>query len=210
METPIARRGIMLVLSSPSGAGKTTIASRLLKDPGVEISISHTTRMKRKGEKDGKDYHFVDRETFTRMRDQDAFLEWAVVFDNYYGTTRKPVEEALAAGRDVLFDVDWQGARKLRESAQDDVVAVFILPPSAAALEERLRARAEDLEDVVVRRMRGASNEIQHWDEYDYVVVNDDIEQSVTAVRAILAAERLRRTRLTGLRGFIQNLLAEL
>jgi guanylate kinase len=210
METPIARRGIMLVLSSPSGAGKTTIASRLLKDPGVEISISHTTRMKRKGEKDGKDYHFVDRETFTRMRDQDAFLEWAVVFDNYYGTTRKPVEEALAAGRDVLFDVDWQGARKLRESAQDDVVAVFILPPSAAALEARLRARAEDSEDVVVRRMRGASNEIQHWDEYDYVVVNDDIEQSVTAVRAILAAERLRRTRLTGLRGFIQNLLAEL
>ena len=210
METPIARRGIMLVLSSPSGAGKTTIASRLLKDPGVEISISHTTRMKRKGEKDGKDYHFVDRETFTRMRDQDAFLEWAVVFDNYYGTTRKPVEEALAAGRDVLFDVDWQGARKLRESAQDDVVTVFILPPSAAALEERLRARAEDSEDVVVRRMRGASNEIQHWDEYDYVVVNDDIEQSVTAVRAILAAERLRRTRLTGLRGFIQNLLAEL
>ena len=210
METPIARRGIMLVLSSPSGAGKTTIASRLLKDPGVEISISHTTRIKRKGEKDGKNYHFVDRETFTRMRDQDAFLEWAVVFDNYYGTTRKPVEEALAAGRDVLFDVDWQGARKLRESAQDDVVAVFILPPSAAALEERLRARAEDSEDVVVRRMRGASNEIQHWDEYDYVVVNDDIEQSVTAVRAILAAERLRRTRLTGLRGFIQTLLAEL
>ena len=210
METPIARRGIMLVLSSPSGAGKTTIASRLLKDPGVEISISHTTRMKRKGEKDGKDYHFVDRETFTRMRDQDAFLEWAVVFDNYYGTTRKPVEEALAAGRDVLFDVDWQGARKLRESAQDDVVAVFILPPSAAALEERLRARAEDSEDVVVRRMRGASNEIQHWDDYDYVVVNDDIEQSVAAVRTILAAERLRRTRLTGLKTFVQNLLAEL
>jgi guanylate kinase len=210
METPIARRGIMLVLSSPSGAGKTTIASRLLKDPGVEISISHTTRMKRKGEKDGKDYHFVDRETFTRMRDQDAFLEWAVVFDNYYGTTRKPVEEALAAGRDVLFDVDWQGARKLRESAEDDVVTVFILPPSATALEERLRTRAEDAEDVVKRRMRGASNEIQHWDEYDYAVVNTDIEQSVAAVRAILAAERLRRTRLTGLKTFVQNLLAEL
>jgi guanylate kinase len=210
METPIARRGIMLVLSSPSGAGKTTIASRLLKDPGVEISISHTTRMKRKGEKDGKDYHFVDRETFTRMRDQDAFLEWAVVFDNYYGTTRKPVEEALAAGRDVLFDVDWQGARKLRESAQDDVVAVFILPPSAAALEERLRARAEDSEDVVVRRMRGASNEIQHWDEYEYVVINHDVEQSLAALRAILAAERLRASRLTGLKDFVQNLLAEL
>jgi guanylate kinase len=210
VQTPIARRGIMLVLSSPSGAGKTTIASRLLKDPGVEISISHTTRMKRKGEKDGEDYHFVDRETFTRMRDQDAFLEWAVVFDNYYGTTRKPVEEALAAGRDVLFDVDWQGARKLRESAKDDVVTVFILPPSADALEERLRTRAEDSEDVVKRRMRGASNEIQHWDEYDYVVVNADLEQSVASVRAILAAERSRRTRLTGLKSFIQILLAEL
>jgi guanylate kinase len=210
METPIARRGIMLVLSSPSGAGKTTIASRLLKDAGIEISISHTTRMKRKGEKDGKDYHFVDRETFTRMRDRDAFLEWAVVFDNYYGTTRRPVEEALAAGRDVLFDVDWQGARKLRESAKHDVVTVFILPPSATALEDRLKSRAEDEEDVVKRRMRGASNEIQHWDEYDYVVINTDIEQSVAAVRAILAAERLRRTRLNGLKGFIQTLLAEL
>jgi guanylate kinase len=210
VERPIIRRGIMLVLSSPSGAGKTTIASRLLKDPGIEISVSHTTRLKRKGEKDGKDYHFVDRETFTRMRDQDAFLEWAVVFDNYYGTTREPVEEALAAGRDVLFDVDWQGARKLRESAKDDVVTVFILPPSADALEERLRTRAEDSEDVVKRRMHGASNEIQHWDEYDYVVVNTDLEQSVASVRAILAAERSRRTRLTGLKSFIQILLAEL
>jgi guanylate kinase len=210
MATTIARRGIMLVLSSPSGAGKTTIASRLLEDPGIELSVSHTTRPKRKGETDGKDYHFVDRETFTRLRDQDAFLEWAVVFDNYYGTTRKPVEEALAAGRDVLFDVDWQGARKLRESAKDDVVAVFILPPSVAALEQRLRMRAEDPDDVVTRRMRGASNEIQHWEEYDYVVINTDIEQSVASVRAILAAERLRRTRLSGLKGFVQTLLAEL
>lgn len=210
MDRPIARRGIMLVLSSPSGAGKTTIAKRLLEDPGIELSISHTTRPKRKGEKDGKDYHFVDRETFTRLRDQDAFLEWAVVFDNYYGTTRKPVEDALAAGRDVLFDVDWQGARKLRESAKDDVVTVFVLPPSAAALEQRLRTRAEDADDVVKRRMRGASNEIQHWDEYDYVVVNTDIEQSVASVRAILAAERLRRTRLSGLKSFIQMLLAAL
>src|SRR5581483_242572 len=210
MSKAIARRGIMLVLSSPSGAGKTTIASRLLEDPGIELSISHTARPKRKGEKDGKDYHFVDRETFTRLRDQDAFLEWAVVFDNYYGTTRKPVEEALAAGRDVLFDVDWQGARKLRESAKDDVVAVFILPPSAAALEQRLRTRAEDSDDVVKRRMRGASNEIQHWEEYDYVVVNTDIDRSVASVRAILAAERLRRTRLSGLKGFVQTLLATL
>lgn len=210
MDKTIARRGIMLVLSSPSGAGKTTIASRLLEDPGIELSISHTTRPKRKGETDGRNYHFVDRETFTRLRDQDAFLEWAVVFDNYYGTTRKPVEDALAAGRDVLFDVDWQGARKLRESAKDDVVAVFILPPSAAALEQRLRMRAEDPEEVVKRRMRGASNEIQHWEEYDYVVVNTDIDQSVESVRAILAAERLRRTRLSGLKGFVQTLLAEL
>ena len=210
MGTAVARRGIMLVLSSPSGAGKTTIASRLLEDPSIEISISHTTRAKRKGEKDGKDYHFVDRETFTRMRDQNEFLEWAVVFDNYYGTTRAPVERALAQGRDVLFDVDWQGARKLREQAKDDVVAVFILPPSAAALEERLRVRAEDPEDVVLKRMRGASNEIQHWEEYDYVVVNVDIEQSVATVRSILRAERVRRTRLTGLGDFVKKLLAEL
>lgn len=211
METPIARRGIMLVLSSPSGAGKTTIARRLLgNDKGITLSVSHTTRAKRKGEVEGNDYHFVDKETFAQMRDAGAFLEWAVVFDNYYGTTRGPVEQALAAGRDVLFDVDWQGAETLRKAATGDVVSVFILPPSAEALEDRLKTRAEDAADVVKRRMRGASNEIQHWDEYDYVVVNDDIEQSVTAVRAILAAERLRRTRLTGLKNFVQNLLAEL
>jgi guanylate kinase len=211
MKTPIARRGIMLVLSSPSGAGKTTIARRLCdEEPGIAISVSHTTRKKRKGETEGKDYHFVDKETFAQMRDAGAFLEWAVVFDNYYGTTRGPVEQALAAGRDVLFDVDWQGAETLRKVATGDVVSVFILPPSAEALEDRLKTRAEDAEDVVVRRMRGASNEIQHWNDYDYVVVNNDIEQSVTAVRAILAAERLRRSRLTGLRGFVQNLLAQL
>jgi guanylate kinase len=211
METGIARRGLMLVLSSPSGAGKTTLARRILEEePGIAISVSHTTRKKRKGETDGKDYHFVDHDTFTRMRDQGEFLEWAVVFDNYYGTTREPVERALSEGRDVLFDVDWQGTRKLRDTAKDDVVAVFILPPSAAALEDRLRVRAEDPEDVVHKRMRGASNEIQHWNEYDYVVINHDIECSVAAVRAILAAERLRCSRLTGLKEFVQNLLAEL
>jgi len=210
MET-IARRGLMLVLSSPSGAGKTTIARRLLdEDGGISMSISHTTREKRKGEVDGKDYHFVDKETFAQMRDQGAFLEWAVVFDNYYGTTRDPVEQALREGRDVLFDVDWQGADALRDSAADDVVSVFILPPSAGALEERLKTRAEDSDEVVSRRMRGASNEIQHWDAYDYVVVNFDVEQSVAAVHAILAAERLRRERLTGLKGFVQGLLAAL
>jgi len=207
----IARRGLMLVLSSPSGAGKTTIARRILDDDsGIAPSISHTTRSKRKGETDGKDYHFVDKETFSQMRDAGEFLEWAVVFDNYYGTTRAPVEQALGAGRDVLFDVDWQGAAALREASDGDVVSVFVLPPSAGALEERLKTRAADSDDVVVRRMRGASNEIQHWDEYDYVLVNFDVDQSVEAVRAILAAERLRRARFTGLKRFVQGLLAQL
>ena len=211
METGVARRGLMLVLSSPSGAGKTTIARRLREeDKSVEMSISHTTRQRRNGEKDGKDYHFVDRETFTQMRDQGEFLEWAVVFDNYYGTTRKPVEDALAAGRDVLFDVDWQGAASLRDQAKNDVVTVFILPPSAADLEQRLNERAQDSPETVRRRMLGASNEIQHWDEYDYVVINHDIDCSVEAVRAILAAERLRRTRLTGLKQFVKKLQTEL
>ena len=205
------RRGLMLVLSSPSGAGKTTLARRLRDaEPGIEMSISCTTRERRKGEVDGKHYHFVDRDTFARMRDHGEFLEWAVVFDNYYGTPREPVEQALAEGRDVLFDVDWQGARKLRESAKDDVVAVFILPPTAAELEERLKVRAEDTEETVHRRMQGASNEIQHWDEYDYVVINNDVERSIASLRAILAAERLLASRLTGLKDFVQNLLAEL
>jgi guanylate kinase len=201
----------MLVLSSPSGAGKTTIARRLREeDNSIEMSISHTTRPRRNGEKNGKDYHFVDRESFTRMRDQGEFLEWAVVFDNFYGTTRKPVEDALAAGRDVLFDVDWQGAAALRDQAKNDVVTVFILPPTATDLEQRLNERSQDSPEIVRRRMLGASNEIQHWDEYDYVVINHDIGCSVEAVRAILAAERLRRTRLTGLRQFVKKLQTEL
>jgi guanylate kinase len=144
------------------------------------------------------------------MRDQDAFLEWAVVFDNYYGTTRRPVEQALAAGRDVLFDVDWQGAASLRDKARDDVVSVFILPPTAADLERRLTERAQDAPEIVRRRMLGASNEIQHWREYDYVVINHDLDRSVETVRAILAAERSRRSRLTGLDDFVQNLLSQL
>lgn len=210
MET-IGRRGLMLVLSSPSGAGKTTIARRVLEeDSGIAPSISHTTREKRRGEVDGKDYHFVDKQTFTRMRDEKAFLEWALVFDNFYGTTRAPVEQTLREGRDVLFDVDWQGADSLREQAKDDVVSVFILPPTAGALEERLKTRAQDSDDVVARRMAGASNEIQHWEDYDYVLVNFDVDQSVTAVHAILAAERLKRARLTGLDGFVRGLLKQL
>jgi len=174
------------------------------------MSVSYTTRKKRKGEIEGKDYHFVDHETFTKMRDHNEFLEWAVVFDNYYGTTRKPVEDALAAGRDVLFDVDWQGAASLRDQAKNDVVTVFVLPPGAADLEQRLNERAQDPPEIVRRRMLGASNEIQHWDEYDYVVINHDIGCSVEAVRAILAAERLRRTRLTGLKQFVKKLQTEL
>ncbi len=201
----------MLVLSSPSGAGKTTLARRLLEqEPGLAMSVSYTTRKKRQGEVEGKDYRFIDREAFAAMRDRDEFLEWAVVFDNLYGTPRKPVERALAEGRDVLFDVDWQGAEKLRDQAKKDVVMVFILPPSGKALEERLNVRAEDSPETVRRRMLGASSEIQHWAKYDYVIINSDIEQSATAVRAILAAERLRGSRLTGLKDFVQSLLAEL
>jgi guanylate kinase len=206
-----ARRGLMLVLSSPSGAGKTTLARRLLEgEPGLEMSVSYTTRKKRKDEIEGRDYHFVDRETFASMRDHGEFLEWAVVFDNYYGTRRKPVEQALTNGRDVLFDVDWQGAEKLRAEAGADVVTVFILPPSGKALEQRLTERAQDSAEVVYARMRGASNEIQHWGDYDYVVINHDVNQSLASLRAILAGERLRRSRLIGLKDFVQGLLAEL
>ncbi len=185
----IARRGLMLVLSSPSGAGKTTLSRRLLEqDEGVTLSISVTTRKMRPGEKDGCDYHFIDRRRFDELIDKEELLEWAEVFDNYYGTPANPVMDALAQGRDVLFDIDWQGTQQLREKARTDLVSVFILPPSIPELEKRLRARAQDDYDTIVRRMAKASDEMSHWAEYDYVVINRDINLAFAEVAACAGA----------------------
>ena len=207
MHSPtIERRGIMLVLSSPSGAGKTTLARRLLaSESGIEMSVSVTTRKPRPGEEEGRDYYFVSESEFRRMRDAGELLEWARVFDNFYGTPRSPVERALAAGRDVLFDVDWQGAQQLNEKVSQDLVRVFILPPSGEVLEQRLRSRREAPE-VIQRRMADAAAEISHWAEYDYVIINSDLETSVAGLRSILAAERLRRERLLGLSEFVREM----
>ncbi len=203
----IARRGLMLVLSSPSGAGKTTISRRLLaRHRDLSMSVSMTTRPPRPGEVDGKDYIFVNPEAFERMVREGAFLEHATVFDNRYGTPRDAVDSALAAGRDVLFDVDWQGTQQLRHNARADLVGVFILPPSHAELERRLTTRAQDTAEVVARRMARATDEMSHWPEYDYVVINDEVETTVARVEAILAAERQRRDRLTGLPAFVATL----
>ncbi|MFQ5784361.1 MAG: guanylate kinase [Alphaproteobacteria bacterium] len=197
----------MLVLSSPSGAGKTAISRAILeRDESISLSVSATTRAPRPGEVDGVDYTFVDADAFARMVAEGAFLEHATVFGNSYGTPRAPVEAALAAGRDVLFDVDWQGAQQLGAAAHDDLVSVFVLPPSTAELDRRLRARAQDPEEVVAARMARAADEMSHWAEYDYVVVNDDFEESVAKLRAILAAERLRRGRQIGLVDFVKAL----
>ena len=207
----IARRGLMLVLSSPSGAGKTTLSRRLLEeDGGVTLSISVTTRRMRPGEKDGRDYHFIDQRRFDELIDKEELLEYAEVFDNYYGTPAKPVMNALAAGRDVLFDIDWQGTQQLREKARTDLVSVFILPPSIPELEKRLRSRAQDDYDTIVRRMAKAGDEMSHWAEYDYVIINRDLDQAFAEVKAILAAERLKRERQPGLSEFVRGLQAKL
>ncbi len=204
----LGRRGLLLVLSSPSGAGKTTITRRLVELEGEEvtISVSHTTRPKRPDEIDGRDYHFVDEAGFARLRDRGAFLEHAEVFGHWYGTARDPVESAVEAGRDVIFDIDWQGSQQLAEAVRGDLVRIFILPPSLEALEQRLKRRAQDSAAVVAQRMSRAGDEMRHYDEYDYVVVNAALEQAVNDVRSILRAERLRRGRLRGLDDFVAGL----
>jgi guanylate kinase len=205
------RRGLMLVLSSPSGAGKTTLSRMLLdSDSQLNLSISVTTRPIRPGEVDGRDYHFIDRARFDSMVKQGELLEWAQVFGHCYGTPRAPVEAALKQGRDVLFDIDWQGTQQLREKADRDLVSVFVLPPSISDLERRLRTRAQDAEDVIRARMFKAADEMSHWAEYDYVVINADLDRAFSEVRAILAAERLKRERQSGLAAFVRGMQAEL
>jgi guanylate kinase len=207
----VERRGLMFVLSSPSGAGKTTLSRLLIERmPGLRMSVSVTTRAKRPGEVDGRDYLFVDKARFEEMVKRTELLEWATVFDNRYGTPRAPVEAALSAGQDVLFDIDWQGTQQLREKARADVVSVFILPPSAADLEKRLHSRAQDSAQVIRGRMSRASHEMSHWAEYDYIVINRDIDAAFAEVQSILKAERLKRERRTGLTTFVRELQRQL
>jgi guanylate kinase len=213
MNTPrdIARRGIMLVVSSPSGAGKTTLTRNLLEqEENVSLSISVTTRPRRPSEIDGVHYHFVSKRRFEALRDSDDLLEWAEVHGNLYGTPREPVERSLSAGRDVLFDIDWQGTQQLCQKMRDDVVSVFVLPPSATELKSRLERRAEDTGETIARRLRNAAEEIPHWTEYDYVLVNRDLDKSFTRLRAILTAERLKRVHWRDLEAFVVKLLSEL
>ena len=205
------RRGLMFVLSSPSGAGKSTLARMLIERmPNLSMSVSVTTRPMRPGELDGEHYHFIDTAKFDAMVKGGELLEHAPVFGNFYGTPRKAVEAALAAGQDVLFDIDWQGTQQLREKARDDVVSVFILPPSAADLEKRLHTRAQDSDEVIAGRMNRASHELSHWAEYDYVVVNSSVDEAYSEVVTILKAERLKRERQTGLSAFVRSLQKQL
>jgi guanylate kinase len=207
----VERRGLMFVLSSPSGAGKTTLSRMLIAEtPALQMSVSATTRPMRPGEADGKDYHFVDQKRFDAMVTNGELLEWAKVFENHYGTPRAPVEASLAAGRDVLFDIDWQGTQQLRSRSPNDVVSVFILPPSVAALEQRLHTRAQDSEEVIRGRMKKAGDEMSHFDAYDYIVVNDNIGIAFEAVKSILRAEQLKRERQVGLSGFVRGLQRQL
>ena len=205
------RRGLMFVLSSPSGAGKTTMSRRLMDSDGeIVMSVSATTRPPRAGEVAGRDYRFVDDAGFDRMLRDGELLEWATVFGHRYGTPRAPVEDALHAGRDVLFDIDWQGTQQLQQTESgSDLVRVFILPPNMAELERRLRSRGTDSPAVIADRMRRAATEISHWGEYDYILINDDPEQCLAEIRAILKAERLARRRQLGLAGFVRAMLAE-
>jgi guanylate kinase len=201
------RRGVLFVLSSPSGAGKSTIARKLLaSEPELSMSVSYTTRPPRPGEVDGRDYHFVDLEQFRAMVAEHEFLEWAHVFNHRYGTPKADVFHTLSAGSDILFDIDWQGAQQLHQLAGGDVVRVFILPPSMEELRQRLERRATDSQEIIDARMARADNEVSHWDGYDYVLVNDDVEACYASVKTILAAERLKRSRQTGIIGFIRKL----
>jgi guanylate kinase len=206
----VRRRGLMLVLSSPSGAGKTTISRAILRhDRELAMSVSVTTRAPRPGEEHGKDYYFVSEPEYHKMVAGNELLEHAKVFDNYYGTPKSHVEKELASGRDVMFDIDWQGTQQLKASARDDLVSVFILPPSIKELERRLRGRAQDTEEVMLRRMARAADEMSHWPEYDYIVVNQNVDESIEQVEAILTAERLRRDRQVGLVNFVNGMRGE-
>ena len=206
-EMKAQRRGLMIVLSSPSGAGKTTLTRKLLKEnPDMAMSVSATTRSPRNGEEDGTDYYFISKNKFVEMVDEEAFLEHAKVFDNFYGTPRAPVEQALSDGRDVVFDIDWQGAQQLTQAAADDLVKIFILPPNMRELEKRLRTRAQDSDEVISNRMAKSENEISHWPEYDYVIVNEDVEIAMNELRTIVDAERMRRRRQPWLSGFVKSL----
>ena len=209
--TQITRRGFIMVLSSPSGAGKTTITRLLLeRDPSLSLSVSVTTRPRRSSEIDGKDYRFIDQAEFDRMVAQDELLEHATVFGNSYGTPRQPIEAAIAAGRDIVTDIDWQGTQQLSANLSADLVTIFILPPSKKVLESRLRSRAQDSDAVVAQRMEKSSEELSHWPEYAYAIVNDDLERSVADAQSIVTAERLKRERQTGLSAFVRSLQAGL